>query len=163
MTSRRTEGERENEKSPRAGVSRRGFLEQAAKGGAAVAALGAAKRALAETTDATADSIHVSDDFTAARAETAKHAEFPMSGAEVFARACREEGLAALFCAPGNYAIINAIATEGIPTYGGRTEGGMCAAADGFIRVTGEIAACSGTEGPGFTNMIMNIGAANAA
>jgi thiamine pyrophosphate-dependent acetolactate synthase large subunit-like protein len=39
----------------------------------------------------------------------------------------------------------------------------MCAAADGFIRVTGEIAACSGTEGPGFTNMIMNIAAANAA
>ncbi|HIN90435.1 MAG TPA: thiamine pyrophosphate-binding protein, partial [Porticoccaceae bacterium] len=39
----------------------------------------------------------------------------------------------------------------------------MVSAADGFIRVTGEIAATSGTEGPGFTNMIMNIGAANAA
>ena len=59
--------------------------------------------------------------------------------------------------------MINAIAAEGIPTYGGRTEGSMCAAADGFTRVTGEVAACSGTEGPGFTNMIMNIGAANAA
>ena len=69
----------------------------------------------------------------------------------------------AVLCAPGNYQVINAIAAEGIPTYGGRTEGSMCAAADGFIRVTGEAAACSGTEGPGFTNMIMNIGAANAA
>ena len=128
-----------------------------------MAALGAAERALAAATDTAGDAIRVPDDFTSARAEAAKPAEFPMNGAEVFARACREEGLAALFCAPGNYAIINAIATEGIPTYGGRTEGGMCAAADGFIRVTGEIAACSGTEGPGFTNMIMNIGAANAA
>jgi thiamine pyrophosphate-dependent acetolactate synthase large subunit-like protein len=145
------------------GVSRRGFLEQSAKGGAVVAALGAAERALAAAADAPAADIQVPQEVTASRGEAAKPADFPMSGAEVFARACREEGLAALFCAPGNYAVINAIATEGIPTYGGRTEGGMCAAADGFIRVTGEIAACSGTEGPGFTNMIMNIGAANAA
>ena len=39
----------------------------------------------------------------------------------------------------------------------------MTSAADGFTRVTGEIAATSGTEGPGFTNMIMNIGAANSS
>jgi thiamine pyrophosphate-dependent acetolactate synthase large subunit-like protein len=39
----------------------------------------------------------------------------------------------------------------------------MCAAADGFSRVTGEVTATSGTEGPGFTHMIMNIAAANAA
>ena len=39
----------------------------------------------------------------------------------------------------------------------------MCSAADGFIRVTGEVAAASGTEGPGFTNMICAIAAANAA
>ena len=85
--------------------------------------------------------------ITTTLAQAPQHAEFPMIGAEVFARACREEGLAALFCCPGNYTVINAIAAEGIPTYGGRTEGSMCAAADGFIRVTGEIAACSGTEG----------------
>jgi thiamine pyrophosphate-dependent acetolactate synthase large subunit-like protein len=35
--------------------------------------------------------------------------------------------------------------------------------ADGFSRATGEVVATSGTEGPGFTNMIMNIAAANAA
>ena len=86
-----------------------------------------------------------------------------MTGAQVFAKACKEEGLAALFCAPGNYHVINAIASEGIPSYGGRTEGMMCAAADAFCRVTGEVAAASGTEGPGFTNMIMSIGAANSA
>ncbi len=32
-----------------------------------------------------------------------------------------------------------------------------------FLRATGEATATSGTEGPGFTNMIMNIAAANAA
>ncbi|MBK7729619.1 MAG: thiamine pyrophosphate-binding protein [Gammaproteobacteria bacterium] len=35
--------------------------------------------------------------------------------------------------------------------------------ADGFSRATGEVVATSGTEGPGFTHMIMNIAAANAA
>ena len=86
-----------------------------------------------------------------------------MTGAQVFARVCKEEGLAALFCCPGNYNVVNAIAQEGIPTYSGRHEGSMCHAADAFIRVTGEVAAASGTEGPGFTDMICAIAAANAA
>ena len=98
--------------------------------------------------------------------EPAKASSFEgrgMSGAEVFAKLCKEEELAALFCCPGNYTVINAIAAVGIPAYGGRTEGAMCAAADGFSRVTGEVTACSGTEGPGFTHMIMNIASASAA
>ena len=86
-----------------------------------------------------------------------------MTGAQVFANLCKDEELPALFCAAGNYHIIDEIAQVGIPCYGGRTEGGMCAAADGFSRVTGEVAACSGTEGPGITHMIMNIGSAHAA
>ena len=86
-----------------------------------------------------------------------------MTGAQVFANLCKDEELPALFCAAGNYHIIDEIAQVGIPCYGGRTEGGMCAAADGFCRVTGEVAACSGTEGPGITHMIMNIGSAHAA
>lgn len=86
-----------------------------------------------------------------------------MTGAQVLANLCKEEELPALFCAVGNYHIIDEIAQVGIPCYGGRTEGGMCAAADGFCRVTGEVAACSGTEGPGITHMIMNIGSAHAA
>jgi thiamine pyrophosphate-dependent acetolactate synthase large subunit-like protein len=86
-----------------------------------------------------------------------------MTGAEVFAKLCKEEDLAAMFCCPGNYTVINAMAAAGIPSYGGRSEGPMCAAADGFSRVTGEATACSGTEGPGFTHMIMNIASANAA
>ncbi|HEY4214729.1 MAG TPA: thiamine pyrophosphate-binding protein [Steroidobacteraceae bacterium] len=86
-----------------------------------------------------------------------------LDGAQVFARLCKEEELAALFCCPGNYPVINAIAEVGIPSFGGRTEGGMCAMADGFSRATGEVVAASGTEGPGFTHMIMNIAAAGAA
>ena len=86
-----------------------------------------------------------------------------ITGAQVFANLCKDEDLAAMFCAAGNYYIINEIAQVGIPCYGGRTEGGMCAAADGFTRATGEVAACSGTEGPGFTHMIMNIATAHFA
>ena len=89
--------------------------------------------------------------------------EFPMTGAQVFARACKEEGVAALFACPGNYPVIHAIASTGIPAYGGRHEGSMAHAADAFIRVTGEIAVASGTEGPGFTDMICAIACANAA
>jgi acetolactate synthase-1/2/3 large subunit len=36
----------------------------------------------------------------------------------------------------------------------------MAAAADGYARATGEVVACSGTEGPGFTNMITSVAAA---
>ena len=86
-----------------------------------------------------------------------------MTGAQVFAQLCKDENLPALFCAAGNYQITNEIAQVGIPCYGGRTEGGMCAAADGFARVTGEAVACSGTEGPGITHMMMNIACAHAA
>ncbi|MEZ5551481.1 MAG: thiamine pyrophosphate-binding protein [Pseudomonadales bacterium] len=86
-----------------------------------------------------------------------------MNGAQIFARLCKRENLAGLFCCAGNYTIINALAAEGVPSYGGRTEGAMCCAADGFSRATGEVVATSGTEGPGFTNMIVGIAAAHSA
>ena len=140
-------------------VSRRRFVTR----GAVAAAAAAGASAAASTTERRDTGITVPSEVPASLAEAPKAAAFPMTGAQVFAKACKEEGLAALFCAPGNYTVINAIASEGIPCYGGRTEGMMCAAADGFARVTGEVAAASGTEGPGFTNMIMNIAAANAA
>ncbi len=144
---------------PRPKDSRRSFLNRSVLTAAAGALV--AKKAVAA--DASPATIKLADAFTTAINATPKPASFPMRGAQVFAKVCKEEGLGALFCCPGNYGVINAIAEEGIPTYGGRTEGSMCAAADGFARVTGEVAACSGTEGPGFTNMIMNIAAANAA
>jgi thiamine pyrophosphate-dependent acetolactate synthase large subunit-like protein len=83
-----------------------------------------------------------------------------MTGAQIFADLCLKEDLAAMFCAPGNYTVIHAMAAAGIPSYGGRTEGSMVNAADGYSRATGEVVACSGTEGPGFTHMIMGISGA---
>jgi thiamine pyrophosphate-dependent acetolactate synthase large subunit-like protein len=111
-------------------------------------------------------SIRIPKEIPESLNETSRPGSFEgrgMTGAEVFAKLCKEEELAALFCCPGNYTVINAIAAAGVPAYGGRTEGSMCAAADGFSRVTAEVTATSGTEGPGFTHMIMNIAAANAA
>src|SRR5262249_28257713 len=154
-----------NNENDRSGASRRDFFTgpAAAAGAVAAAAMLTSKPLRA---DAPIPSISIPKEIPANLGETAKVGSFEgkgMSGAEVFAKLCVEEELAAMFCCPGNYTVINALAAAGIPTYGGRTEGAMCAAADGFSRVTGEATACSGTEGPGFTHMIMNISAAHAA
>ncbi|HEX5430441.1 MAG TPA: thiamine pyrophosphate-binding protein, partial [Bryobacteraceae bacterium] len=111
-------------------------------------------------------SIRIPQDFVDSLKQPTRIGSFEgkgMSGAEVFAKSCKDEDLAALFCCPGNYDIINSISAAGIPAFGGRSEGSMTSAADGFSRATGEVVACSGTEGPGFTNMIMNIAIAHRA
>ncbi len=146
-------------------VSRRNFITNAAIGAGATAAtmLGTSKVSAAPDTPSGSKPIRIPDEFELAAKVPIRKAEFPMTGAEVFARVCKEEGLAALFCCPGNYNIQNAIALEGIPTYSGRHEGSMCHAADAFTRVTGEVAAASGTEGPGFSDMICAIASANGA
>jgi len=140
--------------------SRRGFLGQIAVGAAA----GALTSQDMVKAQAEPNPLRVPKAVEESLSAPIVRAEFTkegMTGAQVFANLCKDEGLAALFCAAGNYSIINEIAQVGIPCYGGRTEGGMCAAADGFSRVTGEVVACSGTEGPGFTHMIMNIASAH--
>ena len=149
-------------------VSRRDFLAKSALGVGATAALSAANASPAAASDAATNMppIRVADQFTTSINEapiTFEFGEKGLTGAEVFARVCKAEGLAALFCCPGNYTMINAISAAGIPAYGGRIEDIMCAAADGFSRVTGEVAATSGTEGPGFTNMIVSIASAQRA
>ena len=144
--------------------SRRAFMKQAALGaGATAAALGTAEVGLAAPADDVGKPITIPKEFADAKAATLPTIDFPMTGAQVFARACKEEGVAALFCCPGNYTVVHAIAEVGIPTYSGRHEGSLCHAADAFCRATGEVAATSGTEGPGFTDMICGIAAANAA
>ena len=145
--------------------ARRSFLlSTAAVGAGAVASMVA--EAKGGNTANSIPSIAIPKDITDSLAQSPKPGSFDgqgMSGAEVFAKLCEEEELAALFCCPGNYTVINAIAAAGVPAYGGRCEGSMCAAADGFSRATGQVTACSGTEGPGLTNMIMNIASAAAA
>lgn len=148
-------------------TSRRHFLRSSALGVSAVAAASATGSSFAaDLGEVEIPSISLAADFSASLEQEAKLGDFTgrgQSGAEVFANLCVQEELAGLFCCPGNYTIINALAAAGIPAYGGRSEGSMCAMADGFSRATGEVVATSGTEGPGFTNMIMNIAAANAA
>jgi thiamine pyrophosphate-dependent acetolactate synthase large subunit-like protein len=141
---------------------RRAFLG----GVAAATAAGALLKSQPLFGDTSIPSIRIPKAVTESLAAPPRRADYSgkgMTGAQVFANLCKDEDLAALFCAAGNYYIINEIAQIGIPCYGGRTEGGMCAAADGFTRATGEVAACSGTEGPGFTHMIMNIATAHFA
>jgi len=145
--------------------SRRNFLMTPAAAGAMAAAISTPGQLFAATS-ATIPTIRIPKEIPATLNEAPKVGTFEgrgMTGAEVFAKLCKEEDLAAMFCCPGNYTVINAMAAAGVPSYGGRSEGPMCAAADGFSRVTGEATACSGTEGPGFTHMIMNIAAAHAA
>ncbi|MEP7273928.1 MAG: thiamine pyrophosphate-binding protein, partial [Acidobacteriota bacterium] len=152
-----------NVKPDKQDVSRRRFLRTAVTGAAATSIAALANSEVHASDEPGPNPIKVPDVFEEAAKAVPVKAVFPMSGAQVFARVCKEEGLAALFSCPGNYSIVNAIAQEGIPTYSGRHEGAMCHAADGFCRVTGEVAAASGTEGPGFTNMINAVAAANAA
>src|SRR6202162_5329718 len=145
--------------------SRRNFLMTPAGAGAIAAAITAPGQLFAGTS-ANVPTIRIPKEIPATLNEDPKVGTFEgrgMTGAEVFAKLCKQEDLAAMFCCPGNYTVINAMAAAGIPSYGGRSEGPMCAAADGFSRVTGEATACSGTEGPGFTHMIMNIAPAHAA
>ncbi|MEE8128990.1 MAG: thiamine pyrophosphate-binding protein, partial [Vicinamibacterales bacterium] len=131
--------------------SRRHFMKNAVMGaGATAAALGTGGATLAAAAaEGDVKPITIPDEFRRAKAATLPTVDFPMSGAQVFARACKEEGVKALFCCPGNYDVVHAIADTGIPTFGGRHEGSLCHAADAFSRATGEVAATSGTEGPG--------------
>ena len=145
-------------------TSRREFLSQVAVGAGVVTAVIASPRAGSAENEVAAPQVPKAvDESLSAVPQRMDFSGEGMLGGQVFANLCKDEGLAALFCAAGNYNIINEIAQVGIPCYGGRTEGGMCSAADGFSRVTGEVVACSGTEGPGITHMIMNIASAHAS
>ena len=151
-------------------TSRRQFLGAAATATGTIAAATLTQAVAATSPPSAQDDTHLPSDGTAKAFQDSlkapvTRAEFGngkmVNGAQVFANLCKDEGLAALFLCPGNYTVTHEIAQVGIPTYGGRHEGSMAQAADGFSRVTGEVVACSGTEGPGFTNMIGAIAAAN--
>ena len=145
--------------------TRRSFLKKAAVGaGVAAAAVTAGKSELVNNAMAAEDHpIRLPKEYPASLSAPLPKVDFPMTGSEVFAKVCKEEGLAGLFQSPGNYDVTHAITNQGVPTWSGRHEGSMAHAADGFIRLTGEVAACSGTEGPGFTDMICAIAEAHAA
>src|SRR5438046_9592763 len=97
-----------NDAKKQADVSRRDFLTKSALGASAATILGAPAAALAADAVANMPAIRIPDDFVKSVQEapiTLDFGEKGLTGAEVFARACKEEGLAALFCCPGNYGI----------------------------------------------------------
>lgn len=88
---------------PRASASRRSFLQKAVAGAGATAAavLGAGAAGAQEGSQnaaaANVPPIRIPAEFSAAQAAAPVTFTFPMTGAQVFARACKEEGVAALF------------------------------------------------------------------
>src|SRR6516225_2638315 len=94
--------------------SRRNFFAPVAAGAAAVAFLPQVRLKGAPPIP----SITIPSDIPKTLNENAKVGSFEgrgMSGAEIFAKLCKDEDLAALFCCPGNYTVINAIAAAGVP------------------------------------------------
>ena len=160
-TKRKQEGE--------GGISRREFFKAGGIGAAGItAATVLGKAAVAQASDgelfAQAPMVPAAvDELKVARQEPLADVDWPLSGAQVFAKLCKEEDVAGLFTCPGNYTVMHAMANEGIPSWGGRDERGTAHAADAYARLTGEVTACNGTEGPGFTNMITAIAEANSA
>ena len=83
--------------------SRRRFMKQAVLGaGATAATLGTGAAGLSAAEEEDTPPIRVPAEFETARSASLPDVDFPMTGAQVFARACKEEGVAALFCCPGN-------------------------------------------------------------
>lgn len=143
--------------------SRRSFLKASGLLAATGAAGALSQAAAAAAKDAADKPLTRPAAFDIAAQTPAEEPKLPMNGATLFAKACKAEGLAALFCCPGNYTVTHAMANTGIPVYTGRDERSMAHAADAFTRVTGEVSATSGTEGPGFTNLISGLANAKAA
>ena len=98
-------------------VTRRNFIKNTAIAGAGAAAILQNESSQAQIADPL--NIKIPKEIPQTLAEAAKPANFPMTGAEVFAKFMKDEGVAGFFCCPGNYNMINAIAAEGIPSYGG--------------------------------------------
>src|SRR5262245_27503458 len=111
------------------GMSRRKFLTPVVTRPAAAAVVTPGTLIATETP---IPSIRIPKDVVVSLAKPAQVGSFEkgITNAEVFAKACKEENLAAMFCCPENYQIINAIAKAGIPSFGGRHEGSMASATD---------------------------------
>ena len=87
-----------------------------------------------------------------------------MTGAQVFARACKEEGVAALFACPGNYPVIHAIAVDRhsrLRRAPRRLDGARGRRV--HPRHRRDRGRRPAPKGPGFTDMICAIACANAA
>src|SRR3954466_6983444 len=82
-----------------------------------------------------------------------------MRVAEAVGRAVAAAGVRAVFgvMGSGNLAFTNALRDAGATFWAARHEGGAICMADGYARVSGEVAACSVHQGPGLTNTITGL------
>lgn len=87
-----------------------------------------------------------------------------ITGAELFVKALKEEGVDILFGYPGGQAIdlFDALyEQEEIEVVLPRHEQALVHAADGYARSTGRVGVCLVTSGPGATNLVTGIATAN--
>ena len=87
-----------------------------------------------------------------------------ITGAQLFVKALKEEGVEVLFGYPGGQAIdlFDALHGEtGIRFILPRHEQGLVHAADGYARSTGRPGVCLVTSGPGAANLVTGIATAN--
>lgn len=87
-----------------------------------------------------------------------------ITGADLFVKALKEEAVGTLFAYPGGQAIdlFDALYREKeIDVILPRHEQGLIHAADGYARSTGKVGVCLVTSGPGATNLVTGIAAAN--
>jgi acetolactate synthase-1/2/3 large subunit len=87
-----------------------------------------------------------------------------VSGGTLAARVMKKHGIDHLFGIVGGhvYPIFEGCAAEGIRVIGVRHEESGAHMAEGWALTTGRIAACIGTAGPGFTNMLTGVANAHA-
>jgi acetolactate synthase-1/2/3 large subunit len=89
-----------------------------------------------------------------------------ITGAELFVKALKAEGVNTLFAYPGGQAIDLFDALYGekeIDVILPRHEQGLIHAADGYARSTGRVGVCLVTSGPGAANLVTGIAPANFA
>ena len=87
-----------------------------------------------------------------------------ITGAELFVKALKEEGVTTLFAYPGGQVIdlFDALYREkDIDVIVPRHEQGLVHGADGYARSTGKTGVCLVTSGPGATNLVTGIATAN--
>lgn len=86
-----------------------------------------------------------------------------VNGGQLVQKVFKKEGVKYIFGIPGGhiYPMMESCAENGIPFIGVRHEMNAAFMAEGWALTTGEVGVCTGTAGPGFTNLVT--GLANAS
>src|SRR6202034_4168084 len=112
----KTENKPNGAPEPESRPSRRGLFASLGAGAAAAALVNPGK--IFAATPPPIPSIRIPKEVTDTLAEATHIGDFGekggMTGATFFAKCCKDEDLAALFCCPGYYQIINALSAAGI-------------------------------------------------